>query len=76
MWGFCVRSLFCFAVLCVLSSVAIISLGGGGGEAELLFFCCVLNVMSLLAFLTLPRGAMGSYVRVAFTSLTHLLLES
>ena len=41
--GLSVRSLFCFTVLCVLSSFAIISLGK----------------KELDAFLTLPRGAMG-----------------
>ena len=43
----CVRSLFCFAVLCCLSSFAIIPLGQR--ELVALLFC-VLNAMSLLSF--------------------------
>ena len=41
-------ALYCFVVLCALSSFAIISLGKR--ESWLLYFCCVLNVMSLLSF--------------------------
>ena len=36
LWGFCVRSLFCFVVLCVLSSFAIISTEKRGLVASLL----------------------------------------
>ena len=45
-----------FAVLYVLSSFVIIPLGKRELVALLL---CVLNVMSLLSFLTLPRGTIG-----------------
>ena len=72
MWWFCVRSLFCGAVLCVVSSFAIISLGR---ECWLLYDCCVLNVMSLLSFLTLPHGAMDWSVvcNCGIPSHAHLL---
>ena len=45
-----------FAVLCVLSSFAIVLLC----KRELLYFCYVLNVMSLFfRSLTIPHGAVG-----------------
>ena len=51
LWGFSVRSLFYFAVLCFLSSFETISPR---------YICCVLNVMPLFyRSLTLPPGAMG-----------------
>ena len=70
--GFSVRSL----VLCVLSNTAIISLAKR--ESCLLYFSCVLNVMSLLSSLTLPRGAMGWSVECdcAFPGHTHLLFDT
>ena len=43
---FYVRSLFCVAVLCVHSSFTIISLGKR--ESWWFYFCCVLNIISLL----------------------------
>ena len=46
--GFCVESVICFAVLCSLSSFAIITLGERDRELVALSFFCVLNVMSLL----------------------------
>ena len=54
--GFSVRFLFCFVVLCVLSSFAIIVMGKREKVALLLSFC-----MSCRCYcsLTLPRGVMG-----------------
>ena len=55
--GLIVRSLFCFAVLCVLSGFAIISLA----KRELIslfLLCCECHVTGYHS-LTLPRGAMG-----------------
>ena len=43
----CVKPLFCYAVLCVLSSFAIISLGEGERELAA-FLYCLLDVMCLL----------------------------
>ena len=53
--GFSAGSLFCFAVLCVLSSFAIISLGKRELVA-LLLFCpeCHAAVIVLLLFLAVP----------------------
>ena len=46
----------CFALQYFVSFLVLQSLCGR--ESWLFYFCCVLNVMSLL-LLTLPRGAMG-----------------
>ena len=46
--GFSIRYMFCFAEFSILSSFAIISLGNR--ESWLLYFCCVMNVLSLLSF--------------------------
>ena len=40
---FCVESLFCYAVLCVLSGFAIVSMGNR--ESCLRYFCCLPDVM-------------------------------
>ena len=53
--GFCVRYLFCYAVLCVFSSFAIIPLGKRGPVALLLRSCdCHVFVVVLCLFLTVP----------------------
>ena len=48
-------------------------------ESRLVYFCCVLNVMSLLSSLTLIRSAIGWSVvhvcDVAFPGHTHLLFQ-
>ena len=59
------RSLFCFAVLCVVSS-SIINLGR---ESWLLYCFCELNVM----YLTLPCGAKGGYV-VSYCGILFLVV--
>ena len=53
--GFCVGSLFCYAVLCVLSSFAIIPLGKRKLVA-LLLLCsgCHIAVIALCLFLMVP----------------------
>ena len=51
--------LFCFAVLCVLSSFAIISLGN---RELVVYICCVLNVMLILSFLDFIVMPLGWYV--------------
>ena len=51
--GFCHRSLFCFAVPFRFCNHL-----AGDEESWLLYFCCVLNAMSLYRSLTLPRGVM------------------
>ena len=52
-----VRSLFSFAVLCVLSSFAIISLGK---REPVAYLCCVLNVMPLLSLFATSSRYHGS----------------
>ena len=53
--GFCVTSLFCYAVLCVLSSFAIISLAKR--KLVALPFSCLLDVLLLLPlFASSSRG--------------------
>ena len=49
--GFYVRSLFYFAALCVFLWLLLQSFGGGR-ERLLLYFYCILDVMSLLLFFT------------------------
>ena len=62
-----VRSLFCFAVLCVFSSFAINSLCQR--ESCLLYFCSILNVVSLLSFF--DSSMRCQYVIVAFPGHTY-----
>ena len=66
-------SLFCFAVLCVLSSFAIISLGKKrAGCFSLLCSECHLAVIILRLFNTVPWVGL-LYVIVAFPGHTHVL---
>ena len=73
--GFSVGSLFCFAVLCVLSSSSFAIISLGKRELIALLLLCVLNVMSLLSFMTLPCGAMGwsEVCECALPDQTHFL---
>ena len=49
---FNVQSLFCFEVLCIVCSFAIASMGKRELVAVLfVYYCCVMNVMSLLALI-------------------------
>ena len=53
--GFCICSMFCYTLLCVLSSFAIILTGKRELVALLcLSSCCLVNVMRL--FLTVPSA--------------------
>ena len=67
--GYCVRSLFCYAVLCVLSSFVIISLGKR--ELVALLYSHVV-VVALCLFLTVPWVGLQCVI-VAFPGHTHLL---
>ena len=71
--GFTVRFLFCFAVLCVFSSVTIISLG----ERAFIFIIFVVSECYVTVFvhsLFLALQWLGLYfVIVAFPGQTHLL---
>ena len=64
----------CF-VLQYFVSFLVVQPSRWGRESWLLYVCCVLNVMSLLWILTLPRGAIGLFVvcDVAFIGHTHFL---
>ena len=69
--GFCNRSMFCCALLCVHSSFAIISMGKRKLVALLsLSSWCLVIVVSL--FLTMPRVCLQFFI-VVFPDHTHLL---
>ena len=75
MWGFRVRSLFCFAVLCFIASFVILSMG----KRELAAFLDFLMPCGCYCSLPLPHGAMGIVVGlqcmiVAFPDHTHVFL--
>ena len=53
--GFCIRSLFCYAILCVISSFAIITLGKRGLVALLLLSSGYhVAVIAIILFLMVP----------------------
>ena len=69
--GFCNCSLFCSALLCVHSSLAIISMG----KRELVALLCLSSWWLLIVvwlFLTMPRVCL-QFVIVVFHDHTHLL---
>ena len=75
-WGFSVRSLFCFAVFCVLSSFEIIS-HGKREQAALLLLCsdCYVVVIVLRLFLSAPVVGL-QHVIVVFSGHTHLPFQN
>ena len=73
---FCVRSFFCFAKVCVLSSFVIVVLQKRElVESWLLYFYCFLNAISLSLFFASSSCYYGltCSVSVAFPAHTHLL---
>ena len=69
--GFCNYSMFCYALLCVHSSFAIISIGKREMVA-LLFLSSWCLVVVVWLFLTM-QGVCLQFVIVAFSDHTHLL---
>ena len=70
--GFCNCSVFCFALLCVHSSFAIISMG----KRELVALLCLYSwclVIVVWLFLKVPRFCL-QFVIVVFPDYAHLLL--
>ena len=73
--GFCVCSMFCCALFCVLSSFAIISMGKRELVALLcLFSLCLVIVVVQWLFLTVPWVGLQCVI-VVFPDHTHLLLN-
>ena len=72
--GFCVCAMFCCALLCVLSSFAMILMGKR--KSWLLYFClfnwCLVIVIVLWLFLTVPWVDLQCVI-VVFPDHTHLL---
>ena len=68
----CNRSMFCCALLCVRSGVAIILVGRGGGLIALLNLSSWCLMMVEWLFLAVPRGCL-QFVIVVFPDHTHLL---
>ena len=71
--GFCVCSMFCCALFCVLSIFAIILIGK---KAPIALLCssswCLVIIIVLLLFLVVPWVGLQCVI-VAFTDHTHLL---
>ena len=75
MWKF-YFSLFCYALLCALSSFAITMKSKRKlGASLLLSYRCIVTINVLLLFLTVPCVGL-QYVIVVFPGLTHLKLHS
>ena len=71
--GFCVCSMFCCAVICVLSSFAIILMGLERADCFTLFvFLVYCDCKCSVAFLEVPWVALRCVIMV-FPDLTHIL---
>ena len=74
--GFCVWTLFCYSVLCVLSSFAISLMGEESALIALIVFLVSCDCYSVAwLFLTVPWVGMQCVI-VVFPDHTHLLFQT